>query len=121
MNRRRFLIGLSALSATPLLYSAGVWAMDKPIKIEKIIMSDAEWRERLTEEQFHILREEGTEPPGSSVLNDEKRSGIFQCAGCELPLFDSEMKYDSGTGWPRRASCCVWAASRASSSCTAMS
>ena len=100
MNRRRFLIGLSAISATSLLCSSGLWAADKTLKIEKIIMSDAEWRERLSEEQFHVLREEGTERPRSSPLNDEKRQGDFICAGCELPLFTSEMKYDSGTGWP---------------------
>jgi len=94
MNRRRFLIGLSAISATSLLCSSGLWAADKTLKIEKIIMSDAEWRERLSEEQFHVLREEGTERPRSSPLNDEKRQGDFICAGCELPLFTSEMKYD---------------------------
>lgn len=59
-----------------------------------------QWRERLTPEQFHILRKEGTERPGSSPLNDEKRAGTFVCAGCALPLFASTMKYESGTGWP---------------------
>ena len=59
-----------------------------------------EWKARLSKEQFHILREEGTEAAGSSKLNDEKRRGVYACAGCNLPLFTSEMKYDSGTGWP---------------------
>jgi peptide-methionine (R)-S-oxide reductase len=59
-----------------------------------------EWKSRLSKEQFHILREEGTEPAGTSKLNDEKRRGVYTCAGCSLPLFTSEMKYDSGTGWP---------------------
>ncbi len=54
----------------------------------------------LTPEQYHILRQEGTEPPGSSPLLHEKRQGTFACAGCQLPLFTSDMKYDSGTGWP---------------------
>jgi len=63
-------------------------------------LSRDEWKTRLTPAQFHILREEGTEPAGSSKLNDEKRRGVFACAGCGLPLFTSEMKYESGTGWP---------------------
>jgi peptide-methionine (R)-S-oxide reductase len=68
--------------------------------IEKLKLSEAEWRERLTPEQFHILREEGTEPPGSSPLNGEKRDGTYHCAGCDLALFSSETKFESGTGWP---------------------
>ncbi len=71
-----------------------------PLPGEPLKFSKDEWRKRLTPEQFHILREEGTERPGSSPLNDEKRPGIFACAGCGLPLFTSEMKYESGTGWP---------------------
>ncbi len=54
----------------------------------------------MTPEQFHILREEGTEPPFSSPLNKEYRRGTYVCAGCDQPLFTSEMKFDSGTGWP---------------------
>lgn len=69
-------------------------------KIEKIIKTDAEWKKLLTPEQYEILRREGTESSFSSDLNDEKRDGTFVCAGCELPLFSSEMKFDSGTGWP---------------------
>jgi peptide-methionine (R)-S-oxide reductase len=63
-------------------------------------LSREEWKSRLTSEQFHVLREEGTEHAGSSKLNDEKRRGVYVCVGCRLPLFTSEMKYDSGTGWP---------------------
>ena len=62
--------------------------------------SDAEWRERLSDEEYRILREAGTEPRGSSPLLDEKRGGVFRCAGCGQALFDSETKYESGTGWP---------------------
>ena len=58
------------------------------------------WRERLTREQFRILRQEGTERAGTSPLNEEHRQGLFVCAGCALPLFTSATKYESGTGWP---------------------
>ncbi len=61
---------------------------------------DAEWRRRLTLEQYRVLREEGTEHPYSSPLNEEQRAGAFVCAGCGQPLFMSETKFDSGTGWP---------------------
>jgi peptide-methionine (R)-S-oxide reductase len=59
-----------------------------------------EWRRRLTAEQYYVLRAHGTERAGSSPLDREKRTGTFVCAGCELPLFSSETKFDSGTGWP---------------------
>ena len=63
-------------------------------------LSDAEWKRRLSPEAYRVLRREGTEPPFSSALNGEKRKGTFHCAGCDLPLFSSATKYDSGTGWP---------------------
>lgn len=72
--------------------------MDANIDWKKL--SKADWKERLNEEQFYVLRKEGTERPFTSPLNDEKRQGTFVCAGCELPLFTSEAKYESGTGWP---------------------
>jgi peptide-methionine (R)-S-oxide reductase len=62
--------------------------------------SEAEWKSSLPEQQFYVLRKEGTERPFTSPLNDEKRRGLFVCAGCALPHFTSEMKFDSGTGWP---------------------
>ncbi len=68
--------------------------------VEKLEFTADEWRKRLTPEQFYILREEGTERSFTSPLNDEKRAGTYHCAGCDLDLFSSEMKYDSGTGWP---------------------
>jgi peptide-methionine (R)-S-oxide reductase len=74
--------------------------MDKTVKIEKVIKSDAQWREILTPAQYNILRKEGTERAFTSPLNDEKRKGVYVCAGCELELFTSDMKFDSGTGWP---------------------
>lgn len=62
--------------------------------------SEAEWRSRLTPEQFHLLREQGAERPDSSVLVHEKRRGTFSCAGCDAPLFESSTKFESGSGWP---------------------
>ena len=63
-------------------------------------LSKEEWKNRLNPETYYILREEGTERAFTSELNNEKRKGIFYCAGCNLPLFTSETKFDSGTGWP---------------------
>ncbi|MCU0756797.1 MAG: peptide-methionine (R)-S-oxide reductase MsrB [Xanthomonadales bacterium] len=63
-------------------------------------LSDAEWKQRLTPEQYRVLRDHGTERAGSSPLDREKRPGVFHCAGCDHPLFDMATKYDSGTGWP---------------------
>ena len=71
-----------------------------PLPSEPLKLSKDEWRKRLNPSQFDVLREEGTERPGTSPLNDEKRPGVFVCAGCNLPLFTSAMKYESGTGWP---------------------
>ncbi len=62
--------------------------------------TDEEWRRLLTPEQFKIMRQHGTEPPGSCALNNEKRPGAFACAGCGQPLFVSKTKFESGTGWP---------------------
>jgi peptide-methionine (R)-S-oxide reductase len=67
---------------------------------DKIDKPDAEWRQTLSGEAYQVLRHEGTERPGSSPLNDEKRGGTYVCAGCDTPLFSSDMKFDSGTGWP---------------------
>ncbi len=62
--------------------------------------TDAEWKAELTPEQYAVLRKEATEPPGSSPLNHEKRDGVFRCAGCGEPVYSSETKYESGSGWP---------------------
>ncbi len=123
MNRRNLLRGIAAAPLALLLAKHGVAAQSPggAINVEEIQanwkklladganvelsreplkLSDAEWKKRLTSEQYHILRQEGTERAGTSPLNQEKRAGVFACAGCGLPLFTSEMKYDSGTGWP---------------------
>jgi peptide-methionine (R)-S-oxide reductase len=71
--------------------------MAKEFDVEK---TDEEWRRELTPEQYAVLRQHGTEPRFASSLNKEKRSGTFRCAGCGHELFESEAKYDSGTGWP---------------------
>ena len=66
----------------------------------EITKSEEEWRAILSDAQYRVLREEATERAFTSPLNDEKRDGIFHCAGCDLPVYSSEAKYDSGTGWP---------------------
>ncbi|MEM9989111.1 MAG: peptide-methionine (R)-S-oxide reductase MsrB [Pseudomonadota bacterium] len=109
ITRRRVTQGVVTLTAglgAGLVISSSARSKAK----EKNTMSEAEeywanltedqWKERLTPEQFRVLRKEGTERAGSSPLNDEKRAGTYSCAGCELPLFSSDTKFDSGTGWP---------------------
>ncbi|MBV8031444.1 MAG: peptide-methionine (R)-S-oxide reductase MsrB [Betaproteobacteria bacterium] len=67
---------------------------------EPLQLSKDEWKKRLPPESYRVLREEATERAGTSPLNDEKRAGVFVCRGCDLPVFTSDMKFDSGTGWP---------------------
>ena len=69
-------------------------------KTYPVTRTDAEWRQLLTPEQFHIMRGHGTERPGSCALLTEHRQGTFQCAGCDTPLFEGKGKFESGTGWP---------------------
>jgi peptide-methionine (R)-S-oxide reductase len=121
MNRRTWLQGLFAAAGGALASQAGaaagapskeVEALQKnwrtllaqgaaaPSPADKLNLSKDEWRKRLDKMQYHVLREEGTERAGTSPLDREKRAGVFACAGCDLPLFTSDMKFDSGTGWP---------------------
>jgi len=65
-----------------------------------VTKTDDEWKQTLSAEQFYVLRKHGTEPPGTSPLNYEKRSGTFKCAACGTPLFSADTKFESGTGWP---------------------
>jgi peptide-methionine (R)-S-oxide reductase len=69
-------------------------------KTYPVTHSDAEWRRLLTPEQYHVMRQHGTEAPGSCALLQEKRPGRFSCAGCDQPLFEAKLKFESGTGWP---------------------
>ena len=107
LSRRDLGLGAAALALTACAKSgsnAEAAEMKKMTETTSNIdwanLSEREWEERLTAVEFHVLRKEGTERPGSSPLNDEKRKGTYVCAGCELPLFTSEQKFDSGTGWP---------------------
>ena len=97
LTRRRMMTtgGVAALVAL----GAGFGAV-RAGTVEKISRTDAEWRARLTADQYSVLRREGTEPPFTSALLNEHRPGAFACAGCDLPLFSSKTKFDSGTGWP---------------------
>jgi peptide-methionine (R)-S-oxide reductase len=91
MHRRLFLtLSAAALAAGPMA-RAETFA---------VTLTEAEWRARLTDLQYRVLREEATERAGSSPLDGESRTGTFACAGCALPLFSSAAKFDSGTGWP---------------------
>ncbi|MCU7845354.1 MAG: peptide-methionine (R)-S-oxide reductase MsrB [Candidatus Thiodiazotropha sp. (ex Monitilora ramsayi)] len=101
MKRRSMIKLLGAAALAPVLGQTVFARQDsKMMQLEKLDLSEVEWRERLTPEEFNILREEGTERPGTSPLLGEKRKGTYVCVACDHPLFDSSMKYDSGTGWP---------------------
>ena len=104
MNRRRAL-GLGAGAAA--IAAGAAWLRPTSpaeaatgLDTEAWNLTEAEWRERLGPMEFAVLREEATERPFTSPLNDEKRAGMFHCGGCDLPVYSSETKYDSRTGWP---------------------
>ena len=99
LDRRGFLAATSALAfAVPA--SNALAAKDAYANSPYRKITDAEWRQRLPGPAYLVLRHEDTERPGTSPLNKEKRKGTFVCLGCDLPLFKSETKYESGTGWP---------------------
>ena len=98
MSRRAWLVGGGSLAVL-----AGLWWMqDESVSAGafEIVKSDDEWRRILKGPAYKVLRQHGTEWPSSSPLNAEKRKGAYHCAGCDLPLFASEAKFESGTGWP---------------------
>lgn len=101
MKRRKFLgflasAGLFAIMAKSILAED----VNPNHEIFEVQMSEEEWKKKLTNDQFTVLRKHGTEAPFTSSLNDEKRHGTFYCAGCHNALFNSSTKYNSGTGWP---------------------
>ena len=100
MNRRMMLgAGGMAVAGGLALFGAGGRSHARTGNFE-IKLSEADWKKRLSPQQYAVLRQESTERSGSSPLNMEKRKGVFVCAGCALPLFSSATKFESGTGWP---------------------
>jgi peptide-methionine (R)-S-oxide reductase len=100
MTRRLFLMGGVSVVSSAAFYLFAIRVPSVDATSFEVTRSDDDWRKRLTPAQYEVLREQGTEPPGSSPLLDEHRSGAFHCAGCDLPLFSSATKFESGTGWP---------------------
>jgi peptide-methionine (R)-S-oxide reductase len=100
MTRRTLLALLCTLGLAPKVSTAQSPAPAATPLVETLRLADGEWKKRLSAEQYSVLRQEGTERAGTSPLDREKRKGVFHCAGCELALFASETKFDSGTGWP---------------------
>ncbi|RFF31378.1 peptide-methionine (R)-S-oxide reductase MsrB [Wenzhouxiangella sediminis] len=106
-SSRRRLMGLAAgslpllwLGGLPTCSFAGEPMSSLPMSFEPLELDDSRWREILTPDEYRVLRREATERSGSSPLNEEKRAGTYICAGCNLALFSSEHKFESGTGWP---------------------
>jgi peptide-methionine (R)-S-oxide reductase len=97
IDRRLFLVAGSAALAAAW---SGMSAAPAPAADPRFRFTPAQWRKRLSADQYAVLREEGTERPGSSALLKEKRAGQFACAGCGQPVYSSRTKYESGTGWP---------------------
>jgi peptide-methionine (R)-S-oxide reductase len=103
INRRNVLKLMLATAASVTVFRPAFNALAAEPSagdVTKISKTDEQWKAQLSPEQYDVLRHEGTERPFSSPLNNEHRNGMFACAGCDLPLFPSKFKFDSGTGWP---------------------
>ena len=100
MKRRSVLTTLLGAAVLPAAEAVAQQPPKPAARSEKITRTDAEWRKLLSPAAYKVLRVEGTERAGTSPLNEEKRKGTYLCAGCDLPVFTSDMKFDSGTGWP---------------------
>ncbi|RZJ82745.1 MAG: peptide-methionine (R)-S-oxide reductase [Massilia sp.] len=103
MQRRQFLQTSAALSVT-LLSGVALFGFGRPAESAegdfRFKLTDEEWRKKLTPDQYTVLRQEGTERPFSSQLNHNEKQGTYSCAGCDTPVYTSDTKFDSGTGWP---------------------
>ena len=99
LSRRTFIL-IPIMSILKIIFQPMQVLASSLASKEEWNLSKDEWKSRLSPESYYILREEGTERAFSSQLNNEKRKGFFHCAGCDLPLFSSDKKFDSGTGWP---------------------
>ena len=97
MTRGRWLTAIGAVAAAGVM---GAGAVRVQARDAQVHYSDAQWLKKLGSRRYHILREAGTETPWSSKLEYEHRNGTYACAGCDLALFDSKTKFESGTGWP---------------------
>jgi peptide-methionine (R)-S-oxide reductase len=111
LNRRSVLLGgtaIAVIAATPFAINVATTFVGNAVAGEgeavpgtfEVTHTDEEWKKILGDDAFNIMRRQGTEYPGTSPLLNEHRAGTFACAGCDLPLFDSKTKFDSGTGWP---------------------
>ena len=103
ITKRQFLysgVSIAVLAGLGAAIGVNLGRSEESTETFEVTKTEEEWRAILTEEQYAVLREEATERPWTSELLDEKRKGAFHCAGCDLPLFSSETKFDSGTGWP---------------------
>ena len=97
MNRRAVILGGVALMGLGQIAGRSAWAAEGNFEVQ---LTDAEWRAKLSDLAYRVLREEATERAFTSPLDKETRAGTYHCAGCDLPAFSSQHKYDSGTGWP---------------------
>jgi len=100
MTKRTFLGGTIAAAGAAAVGLFAARGSEASAEVFEVNLTADQWRERLSPEQFRVLRKQGTERPGSSPFNSEHRPGIYACAGCQLPVFRSQDKFESGTGWP---------------------